>query len=36
MQEISAEVGISAGSIHNILLCQYLLPKMLTPEHKET
>jgi hypothetical protein len=39
---MSAEVGISTGSVYSILhkdmtnLCQHLVPKMLTPEHKET
>lgn len=44
IQQISAEVGISVGSVHGILhedlnmhyVCQHLVPKMPTPEHKET
>jgi hypothetical protein len=40
---ISAETGISVGSVNNILhkypnmyyLCQHLVPKMLNLEHKE-
>lgn len=42
--EIAPEVGISEGSFHSILhdvlivstFCHHLLPRMLTPEQKET
>jgi hypothetical protein len=41
-QEVSAEVGISVGSVHSVLynvlnmcyLRQHFAPKMLIPEHK--
>jgi hypothetical protein len=35
IQEISAKVRISVGSACDIV-CQHMIPKMLSPEHKET
>jgi ribosomal protein S25 len=44
VKKIASEVGISVGSCHSILLnelhmhrvCQHMVPKMLSPEQKET